>query len=219
MTDRLRVINLGLPKSGTTTLGHALKLSGLRTADYRIRPHQTKDSALHRLFVGQLMYEDYYHTGDPLLRMKAFDAFTEINVLRGGMSLWPQMDWGIIDAIRRTHPGARFLASWRDPKAMSDSMLRWSNLGTERLPKGEIPGLPAGFGQTTNERIRWIEAHYDHLDRLFADDDDFLRFDIADPGAADLISGHLGIALKWWGKRNMNAAKKAKQTAKDTEVA
>ncbi len=204
MADRLRVINLGLPKSGTTTLGHALKLSGLRTADYRIRPHQTQDESLHRQFVGQLMYQGYFHTGDPLVHMDEFQGFTEINVLRGALSLWPQMDWGLIDAIRTHHPGARFVASWRDPRAISDSMLRWSNLGTERLPQGQIPGLPAGFGETTDERIRWIEAHYAHLDRLFAGDDTFLRFDIADRDAAQKIGAHLGLTLKWWGRRNAN---------------
>ena len=79
MSDRLRVINLGLPKSGTTTLGHALKVSGLNTADYRIRPHQTQDEDLRRQFVGQLMYDGYFHQGDPLAKMDDFDCFTEIN--------------------------------------------------------------------------------------------------------------------------------------------
>ena len=212
MTGRLRVINLGLPKSGTTTLGHALKRSGLKTADYRIRPHQTDDETLQRQFVGQLMYEGYFHTGDPLAKMDVFDCFSEINVLRGGLSLWPQLDWGLIDAIRRHHPGTRFLASWRDPHAISDSMLRWSNLGTERLPRGQIPGLPAGFGETDDERVRWITAHYAHIDRLFQGDDSYLRFDIADPGAPDLIGGHLGVALKWWGRRNVGKPRKAQPT-------
>ncbi|MCM2560962.1 sulfotransferase family protein [Lutimaribacter sp. EGI FJ00015] len=212
MSKRLRVINLGLPKSGTTTLGHALKVSGLKTADYRIRPHQTGDESLHRQFVGKLMYDGYFHVGDPLARMAAFDCFTEISVLRGETSLWPQMDWGLIDAIRHHHPGARFVSSWRDPRAISDSMLRWSNLGTERLPKGNIPGLPNGFGETTNERIRWIEAHYAHLERLFAGDDAYLCFDIARPDAAAQIGAHLGLTLKWWGRRNANKPRKQKKT-------
>lgn len=202
MSDRLRIINLGLPKSGTTTLGHALKLAGIKTADYRIRPHQTADTELHRQFVGQLLYQGYFHTGDPLARMPEFDAFTELNVLRGGKSLWPQMDWGLIDAIRAAHPGARFVATWRDPRALSDSMLGWSNLGSERLPEGDIPGLPAGFGVTTQERMRWITAHYDHLDRLFQGDPAFLRLDVADVQAKDRLSAHIGRDITWWGRRN-----------------
>ena len=42
--SRLRVINLGLPKSGTTTLARALRKAGLHVADHRIKPVQTDDA-------------------------------------------------------------------------------------------------------------------------------------------------------------------------------
>ncbi|CUH68427.1 hypothetical protein TG4357_03570 [Thalassovita gelatinovora] len=200
--SRLRVINLGLPKSGTTTLARAMKIAGLKTADYRIRRRQTENSEIHGAFVGKLMYDGYFHTGDPLSRMQEFDAFTEVNALREGLSLWPQTDWGIIDAIRHHHPGAKFLLSYRDPKAISDSMLRWSNLGVERLPKNAIPGLPLGYGETGHERVQWIEAHHAHIRKLFAGDDDFLEYDLADKSARDKIADFLGIELKWWGRAN-----------------
>ncbi|SEQ41335.1 sulfotransferase family protein [Thalassovita taeanensis] len=206
---RLRVVNLGLPKSGTTTLARALKLAGLKVADYRIRRRQTDDASLHQAFVGQVLYDGYFHTGDPLSALEGFDAFTEINVLREGLSLWPQMDWGLIDAIRRHHPGTKFLASSRDPRQLSDSMLRWSNLGIERLPNNSIPGLPKGFGQTTLERVQWIKAHYAHLRQLFRDDSDFLEYDVSDSDAATKISAHIGVPLTWWGKANRNRTAQA----------
>ncbi|WP_323785343.1 sulfotransferase [Thalassovita sp.] len=199
---RLRVINLGLPKSGTTTLARAMKIAGLKTADYRIRRRQTQNIDLHGAFVGKLMYDGYFHSGDPLSLMQEFDAFTEVNALREGLSLWPQTDWGIIDAIRQHHPGAKFLLSYRDPKAISDSMLRWSNLGVERLPKNAIPGLPLGYGETGHERVQWIEAHHAHIRKLFAGDDGFLEYDLADKSAKDKIADFLGIDLKWWGRAN-----------------
>ena len=201
---RLRVINLGLPKTGTTTLAHALKLAGMRVADYRIRRRQTDDAALHGAFVGQCLYDGYFHSGDPLAGLETFDAFSEISCLRAGQSLWPQMDWGLISAIRAHHPAVRFLASWRDPRALSDSMLRWSDLGTARLPRSDVPGLPAGYGATTAERVRWIEAHYAHLRALFRDDPALLVFDIADPSAPARIGAHIGRSLPWWGRANRN---------------
>ena len=201
---RLRVINLGLPKTGTTTLAHALRLTGMTVADYRIRRRQTKDTTLHGAFVAQRLYDGYFHAGDPLTGMDAFDAFTEISTLREGHCLWPQTDWGLISAIRAHHPGTLFLASWRDPQALSDSMLRWSDLGTERLPRNNVPGLPVGYGATTAERVRWITAHYDHLDALFRDDPAFLRYDIADPTAPQRIGAHIGRHLRWWGRANKN---------------
>ncbi|MCD1626347.1 sulfotransferase family protein [Seohaeicola saemankumensis] len=202
--SRLRVVNLGLPKTGTTTLAHALRLTGMSVADYRIRRRQTKDTGLHGAFLAERFYNGYFHTGDPLEGLEAFDAFSEISSLREGHCLWPQTDWGLISAIRAHHPGTVFLASWRDPQALSDSMLRWSDLGTERLPRNNVPGLPAGYGATTAERVRWITAHYDHLRALFRDDPAFLLYDIADPAAPAQIGAHIGRKLTWWGRANKN---------------
>lgn len=205
MSNRLRVINLGLPKSGTTTLGRALKMAGLKTADYRIRAHQVKDDdERNAAFVGDLMYRGYFHTGDPLAHLEDFDGFAEISTLRGGRSLWPQMDFGLIRAIRKNHPGTRFLASRRDAFDISQSMLAWSDMGLDRLPQGTIPGLPEGYGETTKERVQWITSHYENLTQLFENDACFMEFDISDPSAAKKISAHIGIPLPWWGKVNSN---------------
>lgn len=204
MNDRQRIINLGLPKSGTTTLAHALRLSGLRIADYRIRRRQTPDTSLHNVFVGEKLYEGYFSTGDPLDGLDRFDGFSEISALREGVSYWPQMDFGLIEAIRTHHPGARFVATWRPPEELSNSILRWSNLGTERLPDGEIPGLPAGYGKTAEQRVLWICAHYAHLERLFQDDPCFLLLDVGDRNAAQVLGDFIGRDIPWWGKANRN---------------
>ncbi|MGR1581761.1 hypothetical protein ACSSNL_09855 [Thalassobius sp. S69A] len=204
MSERLRIVNLGLPKSGTTTLAHALRVSGLRTADYRIRKRQTPDSSLHNAFVGELMYRSYFSTGDPLEALDHFDALSEISTLREGHSLWPQMDWGLIDAIRTHHPQTRFVATWRPPEALSNSIMRWSNLGTERLPAGHIPGLPQGYGDDPAQRVQWICAHYAHLERLFADDPDFLILDVQAGDARAQLSRFLQHEITWWGKANRN---------------
>jgi hypothetical protein len=201
---RLRVVNLGLPKSGTTTLAHALKLAGLKVADYRIRRRQTPEVERHNAYVADLMYRGYFETGDPLAHMDDFDGFSEVSCLTPTRTLWPQTDFALIQAIRGTHPGVRFVASRRDARAMSDSMLRWSNLGTERLPAGDVPGLPAGYGATTRERITWIDGHYAHLRAVFAGDPAFLDYDTAEPDAPALIAAHIGRDLPWWGKANRN---------------
>jgi len=196
----LKVVNLGLPKSGTTTLGEALKRAGLRVADWKIRPGQ----ASYRGFVGKLMYQGYFETGDPLAMMPDFDAYTEIDIVRNGLNLWPQTDWGLISAIIEHHPGARFILTWRDPAKLSDSMGRWSNLGTYRLPHAAVPGLPEGYGATDAERIRWIEGHFKFCRKVFEGASNFLEYDIEDPDAPKKISAFLGIELPWWGIANAN---------------
>lgn len=203
MTAPLKVINLGLPKSGTTTLAEALKRAGLRVADWRIR--QGQDGPVRR-FVGDLMYQSYFACGDPLAQLGGFDAFTENEIIRQELNLWPQTDWALISAIREHHPGARFLLNCRDPMAISQSMQRWSNLGKSRLPQCDIPGLPAPYGASHEQRVRWIEGHYKFCRKVFENSDDFLEFNIADPDAPKQISTFLGIDLPWWGVANANPA-------------
>ncbi len=200
----IKVINLGLPKSGTTTLGLALKRAGLKVADYKIRRGNSMAPELAGSFVARQLYDGYFQTGDPLARLGAFDALSEISVLNAAQCLWPQTDFGLISALRARYPEMRFLASSRNPREMSGSMLRWSDLGTERLPRGEIPGMPRGYGQTTLERVQWIEAHHAFLRAVFAGDPHFLEYDVADPQAPARIGAHLGLTLPWWGKANEN---------------
>lgn len=205
----LHVVNLGLPKTGTTSLARALKIAGYRVADHRIRPRQTASPALRDAFVADLLYRGYFHSGDPAEFFEDFTALTEISCLRKGKSLWPQMDFAIIDALRRNHPGVRFVASRRDSWEVSRSMLAWSDLGVTRLPAATIPGLPAGYGETTRERIQWIDGHYAHLRAIFAGDPAYLEYDVSDADAQDAVSAHLGRPLPWWGQANANPDHKA----------
>ena len=202
--NRLRVINLGLPKTGTTTLSKALKLSGMRVIDHKIRTRQTSDPDLRHAFTADQMYQGYFQTGDPLARLDEFDGFAEISILRGDGSLWPQTDWGVMAAIMAHHPGVKFVATWRDPFDVSQSMVKWGNMGLERVPNLNIPGLPEGYGQTTSERCQWISAHYDFLDRVFAGSDRYLRLPVADTDARERLASHLGCDIPWWGRANVN---------------
>ncbi len=215
--SRLRVINLGLPKSGTTSLGEALKRAGLNVADWRIRRGQSRNDRLKRAFVGKLMYRGYFERGDPLALMEEFDAFTEIDIVRDGLNLWPQTDWGLLAAIRAHHPGARFILTRRDPARHSDSMARWSNLGRTRLPNNAIPGLPEGWGGTDAERIRWIEGHISFCRQVFGNSKDFLEYDIEDQDAQARVSDFLGIDLPWWGVANANQNKPGQAAPENPE--
>ena len=205
----LRVVNLGLPKTGTTTLARALRRAGMKTADHRIRPHQTQNAALHNAFVADLLYKGYFETGDPAHHLPEFGALTEISLVRQSRSAWPQMDFALMRAIRAHHPNVRFLASNRDAFKLSQSMLGWSDLGTSRLPASAVPGLPQGFGDTTKERMQWIEGHYANLRAIFAGDAQFLEYDIEDTNIRERLSDFLGVNLPWWGNSNRNRMSEA----------
>lgn len=209
----LKVINLGLPKSGTTTLGEALKRAGLKVADWKIHQGQSEDPEIIHDFVGRLMYRAYYGCGDPLALMHEFDAFTEISMVARGFNEWPQTDYGLISAIQRHHPGAKFLLSARSPADIVNSMRNWSNMGKRRLPMYAVPGLPEGYGKKPEELERWVAAHSAFCRKIFEGSDVFLEYNPADPEAPKKIGEFLGIELPWWGRANVKQERVADKLA------
>lgn len=200
----MKVVNLGLPKTGTTTLARALRRAGFHVADHRIRPRQTQDPGLQNAFVADLLYQGYFETGDPCALLKGFDAISEMSLLREGKSLWPQMDFALLRAIKAHHPEVKFLASGRDAFELSQSMLAWSDLAIARLPAYDVPGLPKGFGETTKEREQWIKGHYANLEAAFGGDAGFLHYRIEDDNIRTRLETFLGRPVPWWGKSNSN---------------
>ena len=200
----MRVINLGLPKSGTTTLARALGAAGLKIADHKVRRRDTKAPDMGGTFIAHQLYRGYFDTGDPLAYLGLYDGLSEISALRPPLSLWPQCDPALLHALRERHPDLRLVATRRAPQAISDSMRRWNSLGEDRLPAGNVPGLPAGWGGVDAHRIRWIEGHYAMLDRMFAGDPRFLALDVGAADAADRLGAHLGLSVPWWGRANAN---------------
>lgn len=200
----LRFVNLGLPKSGTTTLAKALRLAGFKVADHRLRGRNAPVLSQKRALVAELLYRGYFESGNPAEHLPGIEAISEMSVLQRDKSLWPQMDFALIMALRAHHPGIRFLATRRDAFELSQSMLAWSDLGLSRLPDGAVPGLPRGYGDTTKQRMQWVNGHYAALARFFANDPDYLEVDVADPQTPDLIAAFIGRDLPWWGRLNVN---------------
>lgn len=200
----MKVVNLGLPKTGTTTLARALRRAGFHVADHRIKPRQTQDPALQNAFVAELLYRGYFETGDPCAFLQGFDAISEMSLLREGQSLWPQMDFALLRAIKAHHPEVKFLASGRDAFDLSQSMLAWSDLAISRLPSYDVPGLPKGYGDTTKERMQWIDGHYANLEAVFGHETWFLSYRIEDADVRTRLEAFLGRPMPWWGRSNRN---------------
>lgn len=200
----MKVVNLGLPKTGTTTLARALRRAGFHVADHRIRPRQSKDPDLQNAFVAEVLYKGYFETGDPCAFLGGFDAISEMSLLREGKSIWPQMDFALIRAIRTHHPDVKIIASGRDAFELSQSMLAWSDLAISRLPAYDVPGMPKGFGETTKERTQWIKGHYANLDAFFEGDANFMTYKIEDADIRERLEAFLQRPLPWWGRSNSN---------------
>lgn len=206
MSESFKIVNLGLPKTGTTTLTRALRRAAIATADWKIHRRQTADETLIGQHLGTILYQDYYASGDPLARLSRFRAFNELSHAGLKHSLWPQTDWALLDAIEKHHPKTRFLLNTRNPAEAAASILRWGNMGTLRLPNTNVPGLPIGYGASEAQLARWIAGHYAFVRRVFAGHPLFLEFDIADSAARHKIGAFLGTKLPWWGRANARPA-------------
>jgi len=200
----LKVINLGLPKSGTTTLNRALSRAGYHVADHRLKEREEDRPGRRRVFVGSLLYKGLYEVGDPMAYMQEYDAVSEISFIHGKFSIWPQFDFAMIKVLQDLYPEARFIATRRDAASHSKSIMAWNNLGTTRLPASTVPGLPIGYGKTADQQMRWIDGHYEALAHWFRDDPRYLELDIANPDAQAQVSRHLNRDLPWWGEANVN---------------
>lgn len=209
---RLKAINLGLPKSGTTTLARAMKLAGWKVADHRIRARQTENVDIHGAFVADLLYRGYYGSGDPASLIPEFDAISETSLLGAKRSVWPQTDLALVRALRAHYPELRLLATRRNAFEMSQSMLAWSDLGHKRLPASAVPGLPPDFGVTSKERIQWIDGHYETLRQVFQGDPMFLEVDVAAHDAKSRVGAFLNLDLQWWGQANANPIRQTSDT-------
>jgi len=198
------IINLGLPKSGTTTLKHALDRAGYTVADHRIKARETPDDPADRVFVGALMYEGLYKYGDPLALLKDYDALTEVSFIYGGTSVWPQCDHAMLLALRKLHPKLCFIATRRATEELARSIMRWNNLGKLRIPLSTVPGLPVGYGHEVDEQMIWIDGHYEALTHWFRTDPLYLELDVAAPDARSKLERFLGCDLPWWGQSNIN---------------
>lgn len=187
----MKLFVIGFPKSGTTTLTVALRESGLNVAHWQVESGR---------FVGAMIYRGLLSRRDPFAELEQFDAVTQADVCLPGrnINLWPNLDFAVLRAIRRTHPECQLLLNYREPAKIAESMMRWPALQA-RLTRANIPGLPRGAGRTAEQLTLWIENHFDACRTFFASDPRFVEIDIASEEAPIALGNALGMTIKGWG--------------------
>jgi len=187
----MKLMVIGFPKSGTTSITRALRLSGLKAAHWKNE---------QKKYVGSLIYHAVLNREDPLENLREYDAITQPDVCVPAhkVSLWPQLDFAVLSMIRRAHPTCWFLLNYRRPEAIADSMMRWEGM-VDRLTVSDIPGLPATVGGQRRHLIRWIENHFAACRLFFANDPYFAEIDIEAPDVPERLGAMLGIKIHGWG--------------------
>ena len=193
----MKLMAIGFPKSGTTSLTRSLETSGLKAAHWQDDKYR---------FVGQLIYHAVVNGLDPFAHLQGYDAVTQADVClpRRGMNYWPNLDFAVLRAIRRAHPTCLFVLNYRRPEAICESLMNWRGMQT-RLERSEIPGLPAGAGATREQLMTWIENHFDACRAYFATDDHFIEIDIESPDVPQQLGRALGTQIKGWADHKPDA--------------
>lgn len=187
----MKLMVIGFPKSGTTSITNALESSGLKAAHWQDEK---------RRFVGALIYKAVLAGLDPFEHLKGYDAVTQADVClpAHNLSLWPNLDFAVLRAVRRAHPQCLFILNTRRPEAICDSIASWPYM-QKRFEMSNIPGLPRGAGGKRHQLMAWIENHYDACRNYFADDPYFVEIDIEAADAPDRLGKALGIPIVGWG--------------------
>lgn len=198
----MKAFLVGFPKSGTSTIQRAFMESGIQSIHWQCELG----------YVGEIIYENHYFGQDPLASLKGIDAITQADVCLPaiGKNYWPNLDFGVLAAIRRHHPDCLFILNWRDPAATVSSISRWGDMQA-RFTASDIPGLPRGYGNKAEHLITWIESHYEAT-RVFFKDSNFLELDITARNAPARLSAAMGIEISWWGRENINPTEGATPT-------
>lgn len=195
----MKLFVVGFPKSGTTTITHALEASGMKPAHW-------SDSTGE--FIGKIIYSNVLGGKDPFDGLDDYDSVTQADVCLPAhkINYWPNLDFAILGRIRAAYPDCLMLLNTRDPAKVCASIDRWPSL-RQRIVRAAIPGLPSKFGREDGEIVQWIENHFAACRRFFAGDPRFLELDIEQADAPERLGAALGIEIKDWGIIEPNAPK------------
>lgn len=149
------------------------------------------------------MYRGWHETGDPLSCFTELDCLSQIDVCLPdqGINFWPQMDHDLLQAIRRHHPDCLIILNTRPASDIARSMMGWGDLH-HRLIQSDIPGLPAGSGNSLSSLIAWVEDFHHKTATHFAGDPNFIMVNMLDRRTPTQIANRLGITIRWWGIAN-----------------
>lgn len=185
-----KVLGVGLPKTGTTTLYEALLSTGLQVL------HQK--SGWRQPHAGVLMMQAMREQRPLHQYLPGIDAVTQLDNCGKGEHAWPQFDEGFLRQFRHENPDAVVVLHTRSSVKTINSINHWADF-RERLCKS-APGLKPGASDT--DLTVWQLKYYDFIRKFFTGDKLFLEFEIEDPCARERLELMIGRQVMWWGKAN-----------------
>ena len=192
----MKLFNLGLPKSGTTSLHELLNGNNITSSHWKVNKNET-GRAKEKDYVAQVIYDNH------LNNKKIFDGFEktiaisqcDVCLPQIGLNLWPQFDQIILEKIINQYPKCKLLLLKRSPKKVISSIRKWNDLYM-RIVISDISGLPSWEGSDDNSLLNWINWHYKSIEKKFLDYENFLSVDIESKDSIKILYDFLEIDIE-----------------------
>lgn len=197
------ILNLGMPKVGSSTLNDFFKCAGLRSV------HGQQGACMR----------DAAARGLPVVETCAHGATiqTQLDVnFPPNSCFFPQIS--LLDEIHAEHPDAVFVLIFRPLESWILSARHFFALAG-RWIRCDLPGLPRGVGGDADDLRRWFCGHVLHV-RQFVDmhpSHDLVELDLYNQSETSRVMARLfNASPSCWGHENKNPRLQANQT---TQVA
>ena len=202
------IINLGFPKTGSTSLQVFMTKI---YAKYKT-PFKSCHWSAQKQMVCDLLHKAENTTGNPL-RFAELPPASCHTIAQGdcesiGHTYFPQMS--MLEQLMLQLPEAKFLMMTRDGAAWVNSIKAWGNPPMYgRLVKASLPGAPPGFPQNDTGMIAWQQDHYERVRTLARKTQaQFFEFSLENGDPEDLVAflGLLPADAEKWGHHNCKAS-------------
>ena len=198
----LPIINLGLPKSGSTSLRDFFACGKLNASHFKCEKGPCGMCAHKNIEAGR----------PPLEGCGNYDVFAQLDWAPIGLPIpkdapcfFPQLS--ALKELHKQHPKATFVLPTRPPMHWIASVDGWKH-GSYRmrqvLAKCRLPGMPAGRGPDDAELAAFYVRHSREV-RKFVEDHPshkLIEFDLESPHVAKHLAAETGVPPRCWGMSN-----------------
>ena len=211
--EGLPVLVVGMPKSGTTSIGEFLRCGGWCVSHNTCKCDTTVAVHRHCAFhpnysCGVCALKNFNAGRPPLEHCGNFSAFTQLDVSRNrpyphNTCFFPQVD--ALVELSEEFPNATFLLNLRPVSHWIASVTNWRSM-RDALTQCNITGLPPGVGAQDIELEKFYEQHSENI-RSFVKRRPrhrLIQVNIESPYAGHVLSDALDIPSQCWGHSNAN---------------
>eukprot|EP00581_Thalassiosira_minuscula_P020191 CAMPEP_0183720338 /NCGR_PEP_ID=MMETSP0737-20130205/12976_1 /TAXON_ID=385413 /ORGANISM="Thalassiosira miniscula, Strain CCMP1093" /LENGTH=306 /DNA_ID=CAMNT_0025950185 /DNA_START=271 /DNA_END=1191 /DNA_ORIENTATION=+ len=195
-------INLGFPKTGTTSLHSFFACAGYRSMHYRCGPSVACAECIRSSV-------EEGKGNKPLANCGKAEAYSQLD--NGSHGNFPQVQY--LEQIVESYPNATFLLTFRNVSNWYHSLTHWPPINTEgQLHMSDglmianiLPEFPSGVGNNEEEFSAWFCTHVERVREVISRlNRTLVEIDIDNPNVAEYVTDVFDIHTSCWGHTNIN---------------